>query len=239
MEKMLELSEIRHNLTWQKSLAYAKSLGEDWRVPTIQELVYIRFSSRWNEYAWCGYFWSSSPHEETTGSTHVVEFGAPNVSYLTNDTTAYVRCIRGTLEDLLTWCFRDSSAIVLPKKVYYAKTIMPTMIELSPIKQRVTWHEAMTYAQELGEGWRVPERYELDLMYCARELGHPDFQDRADWLWSSTSDADSPYMAWYISFFNGFFYGDFKTHIGSVMCVRGSLVELHKWVEDQRGKNGK
>jgi hypothetical protein len=50
-------------------------------------------------------------------------------------------------------------------------------------KQNLTWEEAKAYCKSLGDGWRMPTRVELLIMYEAKEeiKGFVD-----DFYWSST-----------------------------------------------------
>lgn len=46
------------------------------------------------------------------------------------------------------------------------------------------------------------------------------FGGPVDWYWSSSSDATSPFLAWYISFDNGHLGAGDKTEMSFVRCVR-------------------
>jgi hypothetical protein len=117
------------------------------------------------------------------------------------------------------------------------------MIELSEIKENVSWDQAMNYAKGLGEGWRLPELWKLVLMHRAKELGHPLFQDMNGGFWSSTTFGDSSNCVWYVSFYYGSpSYGN-KFYSLNVMYVRaskGAWAELTAWIEEQEdGKNAR
>lgn len=63
-------------------------------------------------------------------------------------------------------------------------------------KKNLTWEEAKAYCKSLGDGWRMPTRVELLLMYEAREeIGG----FASNYYWSSTEDDTT--NAWYQKFF--------------------------------------
>ncbi len=118
---------------------------------------------------------------------------------------------------------------------------MENKIELSEIKKGLSWHEAMALRNELGDGWELPEFCYLKLLYRAKLLGHPDFQDMSSWFWSSS--IDYPDHAKSMDFYNGFVSSDHKTHKNNARCVRASKeawAYLTAWIEKYEGaKNGK
>jgi hypothetical protein len=105
--KMLELSEIKINIDWQQARNYAKKLGKGWRLPTKKELAIIANSPKSKKFATEGLFWSSSTRVHETRDAWVVCFGHGDI-YVDDKTDIYdARCIRGSFEDLLNWCFGD------------------------------------------------------------------------------------------------------------------------------------
>ena len=74
------------------------------------------------------------------------------------------------------------------------------LFEVYPIHFRKTnWDEAMKACADLGDGWRLPTRLELLIMYDNKdEIG--GFAN--DYYWSSTED-DS-YDVWIQDFFSGY-----------------------------------
>ena len=86
---------------------------------------------------------------------------------------------------------------------------------------RMTWDEAITYCSNLGDGWRLPTKDELALMYEHKaELG--GFGE--GWLWSSSQSIGNVYgysIAWIQQFSDGIqtTYG-YKINECSVRAVR-------------------
>jgi hypothetical protein len=110
------------------------------------------------------------------------------------------------------------------------------MIELSEIKENVTWQKAMDYAGELGEEWELPELWELALMHKAKTLGHPLFQDMTGSFFSSSTYVGNTNGAWYVNFYNG--YVGHLNEMGSLnaRCMRvrpGDLENLVTWVREK------
>ena len=82
-------------------------------------------------------------------------------------------------------------------------------------KQNLTWEEAKAYCKSLGDGWRMPTRVELLLMYEAKEeIGG----FAGNYYWSST-EGDN-YLAWLQYFYNGLQYYYNKSSIYNVRAVK-------------------
>jgi len=81
-------------------------------------------------------------------------------------------------------------------------------------KKNLTWEEAKAYCKSLGDGWRMPTRVELLLMYEAKEeIGG----FATDYYWSSTED-DNDGIAWIQTFNPG--YLDFYANKSDSNYVR-------------------
>ena len=73
------------------------------------------------------------------------------------------------------------------------------------LKEGVSWHEALKYAESLGSGWEVPSKEVLKQMYLKMEvLGIKG----VEWLWSG--EGYSATSAWDLYFGDGQF-GNSKT----------------------------
>ncbi len=87
-------------MIWKEALEYAKSLGNDWRLPTIQELFSLIDYSKDrstckipNSYS--SSYWSSTVYMNNTGSVWLVDFHDGYV-YNTYKSFSYcARCIKG------------------------------------------------------------------------------------------------------------------------------------------------
>jgi formylglycine-generating enzyme required for sulfatase activity len=102
---MLELSEVKNDVTWRKAMNYAKKLGKGWRLPTKKELAIIANSPKSGAFDVRGLFWSSSAslcNTDFASYTNLYD-GNTYTSYKT--ATLDARCIRGSFEDVIEWCF--------------------------------------------------------------------------------------------------------------------------------------
>jgi len=89
--------ELVPKMSWDNAVEYAKSLGEGWRLPTVQELV-----SLWDYDKGCcpsftdanGWYWSSSPFD--SGDAWNVNFDNGNVRNRLRLYEYGVRCVRST-----------------------------------------------------------------------------------------------------------------------------------------------
>ncbi len=102
---MFELSEVKTGVAWQQAMDYAEELGDGWRVPTKEELMIIYASSRRKEFATKEWFWSSSTYVGRPNGAWGVYFDNGDVDYYNKTCISDVRCVRGTFEQLVTWCF--------------------------------------------------------------------------------------------------------------------------------------
>jgi hypothetical protein len=81
--------------------------------------------------------------------------------------------------------------------IYEQPAIRFEVYPFSPWINGMSWYDAEEWCGKLGDGWRLPTKYELDILYKNKDtIG--DFQD--DWYCSS-SKVDS-YM-WIQSFITG------------------------------------
>jgi hypothetical protein len=86
----------------------------------------------------------------------------------------------------------------------------------NPSKEPMSWYQAMTYADSLGEGWRLPTRAELINAY---DNYIEDFQSY--YYWSSNTYAQRTNAAWYV-YFGNFMAESYslKTYKYYVRCVK-------------------
>ncbi len=92
-----------------------------------------------------------------------------------------------------------------------------------------TWEEAITYCEELSLGaaldWRLPNVRELGMLidFSRRDPASdatffPNI--KTSYYWTSTSYMYDLSKAWYITFYDGFHLGTYKTVSNYVRCVR-------------------
>ena len=88
----------------------------------------------------------------------------------------------------------------------------------------MTWNEAKKVCANLGSGWRLPTKDELNLLYTNKNKIGGFSSDTMDGYWSSTEDSiyfeDGGYGAWAQFFENGFQEGLGKISPLYVRAVR-------------------
>lgn len=83
----------------------------------------------------------------------------------------------------------------------------------------MTWPEAKKACNELGSGWRLPTKEELEAMYTQLyEKGLGNFQERGAGYWSSTENGNN--YAWYFYFTSGYADDYAKSNTAYVRAVR-------------------
>ena len=155
-------------LTWPEAFAYVESLGEGWRLPTIEELKEIYNSE--NDFVG-SYYWSSP---EGNGN-YAWRQGMSNgfrTSRKYKGYSAYVRAVRS---------IDKQKSNVLPFEIADKST-----------ERRLSWNEAVEYCETFGEGWRLPNKDELNQIYQLEN----DFTKKEHW---SSTEFNSLY-AWKQSF---------------------------------------
>jgi hypothetical protein len=86
----------------------------------------------------------------------------------------------------------------------------------------MTWQEAMDYAHNLGDGWRLPTIEELlTLVDYSQVNPATEFPGQdSTWYWSSSSVAYYVSCAWRVTFVNGYVNYYDKTFNNYARCVR-------------------
>jgi len=97
--------------------------------------------------------------------------------------------------------------------------------EVVPLKKSVNWDEAMSYAESLESGWRVPTVDELQMLLNRSKFGPVLRRDcplpfHSSCYWSSTVYTGSTRYAWYVYFGSSAAYCSNKREKHCVYCVR-------------------
>ena len=222
------------NRDWAGADAYctALSLGtyDDWRVPTIDELMYIADRSRAypaidfifrNAVSHC--YWSSTTVVGHSGNAWIVAFGDSLNYWPEKNYCGYVRCVRGESNPVANRFTRDdTTGIVTDGQTYLqwqddedAKTV------------KKNWADAIDHCEGLSLGgyddWRLPNFNELYyLVYRDRDPSlSPVFENASlNFCWSSTTVVGEDY-AWGVPLGDGPADFNVKSSSENVLCTRG------------------
>lgn len=93
--------------------------------------------------------------------------------------------------------------------------------------ESVTYEEAEKACKELGDGWRLPTRHELesliDLTRHDPAIDTTRFPDtKSRWYWTSTETAWNPSAVWFVSFNYGLVDSYHRNYYACVRAVRAS-----------------
>lgn len=211
-------------------------LGEhdDWRIPTIRELMTIvdngkATAPKFNdvfEGDYSSYYWSSTTvAPENSGGAWTVDFGEGDTQSAPKTGTNIVRCVRGgPLQASVFVDNLDGTVTDQTTNVRWEKTSSPAAM---------TWKDALRYCENQTTGghtgWRMPNIQELNtLVDFSRPFPEPAidpvFQistNPFESSWSNSTFLGYFGYAWYITFDHGRAMYDFtKTNSMQVRCMR-------------------
>jgi len=97
-------TNTKDGLTWQEAMDYCQELGDDWRLPTIEELILplifpcsvtscaTNNSTKHNFTA--AYYWSSTAYARNNDYAWLVYVHSGYVNYCLKSSTSYARAVR-------------------------------------------------------------------------------------------------------------------------------------------------
>lgn len=96
-----------------------------------------------------------------------------------------------------------------------------TVLEPDDPGKKVTWQQAIDYCSSKGDGWRLPTQNGLMYYWCVEPSIPAGSKFSAGMYWSATEDSSNSSNAWTVSFSNGYTYnGSAKTASDYVVrCV--------------------
>jgi hypothetical protein len=104
-----------------------------------------------------------------------------------------------------------------PEKTFLEEVKFPKMqIHIAP--EKMPWEKAMDYAADLGDGWRLPTKEELQAF--APQLNKMGVEDA---LWSGSTVSNFSNNAWLMDLGNGYTGNGGKYDSYGVVCVRPSF----------------
>ncbi len=237
--------------TWKASVDYCSNLdfagSTNWRLPTIDELVYIADKSKsspsidssfnyiYNAYNYYYSYWSSTPTNNAylSEGAWVVSFynGDDNTRWTSEYDIASIRCVTG--EQVVSKSDRFTRDNII-QIVTDSQTNLQWQDDnaVTSENNKRTWGDALNYCKELTLGsrddWRLPNFHEL-YSVADRSKFNPAIYDNSFLntlsigYWSSTKNIVNNDYAWVVDFTNGSDFSSTKAHSTSVRCVRGGL----------------
>jgi len=186
-------------MNWFEANNSCQSLGNGWRLPTIDELNFIDKNkikivdlSKKNEFYW-------SFTEVTKDSSYLLNFGKGVYGRGDKSTFANVRAVRTATNKFI---------ITNPIKIDNFEITRNDLFSMN-------WDDAKRVCESLGKGWRLPTKDELNLIYKNKNI----IGNYSNSYWGS-DEYDSDH-AWSKGFFNGFRDGYFdKSNLIYVRAVK-------------------
>ena len=89
------------SMSWNEAIKYAKTLGNSWRLPTVQELITLIDFTKVNPACkisgtYSSYYWSSTTFVHDTDYVwYIIGFGYGHINYSKKDNNFYIRCVKG------------------------------------------------------------------------------------------------------------------------------------------------
>ena len=178
-------------MNWNDAKKACAALGDGWRLPSKEEL-YILYA---NQNRISGFsestYWSSS-EVGNNGAWHQY-FSDGAGSDDDKNVTLYARAIRA---------LEQSAALEPAKSKTDYKNIIGKPFKIGKIEvaqyyfpKKMNWEDAKKACADLGEGWKLPSKDELNYLYKNR-VDYAGFAN--DLYWSSTEFGND--LAWYQGF---------------------------------------
>ncbi len=216
---------------WSSAKHYCTSKGNDWRLPTIKELMttlHFDHSAPACDPEYCpgysGYFWSSTEDIEDSSKALNIYFYTGDIrsENKTENDAVYVRCVKGTP-------FNPTGTISVNEDVSepVATDSMTGLSWTRTMDDTATWEEALDGCETLNysghEDWRLPNVHELlSVIKYNSTSGTTELPNIETNLshWTSTTFSGLETGAFYFSFTSGKNARRGKTHKIKYVCVR-------------------
>ena len=216
---------------WQGAIEYCSELtldGEDWRLPSKEELVSLSDYGRFNSAidplftnVTSGYYWSSTTYAGDSGNAWNASFYNGNQYSYGKTSSIYVLCVRVGQIDPSTFERDDEKKIV-------TDSTTELQWQDDTLGNVMNWTAAIEHCEELELGdhsdWRLPNKNELTSIVDDTQYNpsiYSIFENVASsYYWSSTTYASHSGTAWCAYFGSGYQNGHGKTDSHYVRCVR-------------------
>ena len=172
-----------NTMNWEDAKKACQSLGNGWRLPNIDELNLLyqnkyKIGSFGNNF-----YWSSTEYDNNYAWTQNLNSGLQDPGNEDNSKWS-VRAVRGFIIEAL-------KKNILKETIGSPIKIGNLEISEKDFPKEMNWDDAIKACQSLGNGWRLPNKDELNLLYQNKyKIG--GFAN--DEYWSSTENNN--YYAW-------------------------------------------
>lgn len=216
-------------MSWDEANNKVKEKGNGWRLPNKEELFYLyknkNLITGLSDKAF-SYYWTSEKFAEN--KIWVLEISNGFETTDKKEVLNYVRLIKGKIQKFDEPTIETKQIIDEPKKnkIQSIPVIKIGSLEVA-LKDlgRMDWESAKYECNKLGEGWRLPNRSELNILYVNRsKIG--GFKTTGPFpgtdYWTSETNNDLSSLAYVIVFANGYQGGsDSKSDFANVRAVKG------------------
>ena len=176
-------------MSWDDAKEACESLGEGWRLPTKKELNYLYENKVDIGFYEDNYYWSST---QIVYADFVTSWCQHFVSGEMDD--SHLKCLLFVRAVMTVDIDDDESHEEELDIIGEPIKINDLMIAEYDFPYKMDWDDAMQACKELGEGWRLPTKQEISIIYQNRnEISYyPD-----DYYWSATLHDNDTDWAWY------------------------------------------
>ncbi len=172
-------------MSWDEAKEACEALGEGWRLPTKKELNYLCQNRDYIGFYEVDIYWSST---EIENEAWYQNFANNDMSISGKDGKLFVRAVM-TL-DIKDDESHEEQLDIIGEPIH----INDLMIAEHEFPEKMDWDDAMKACKDLGEGWRLPTKQEILMIYQNRnEIAYyPD-----DYYWTATIHDIDTEFAWY------------------------------------------
>jgi TPR repeat protein/5'-3' exonuclease len=229
--------DLTNKTTWDQAQLLASSYGQGWHLPTKDELILLQSQHKAvSGFFSDGFYWSSSLHGNANAWCQ--DFDNGYLTYANKGRTFSVRAVKSfEHESMTTWASKQAKILayqigdVLPDGsiIFHIDISGQSGIAAQPldIPKKATWDQAQLLASSYGQGWHLPTKDELTLLFAKRlilSVFSPNY------YWSSTESSIKG--AWLQNFYDGNQISSFKTYSYEARAVRtfffeGNLISIN------------
>jgi hypothetical protein len=202
-------------MTWEEAKKACESLGDGWRLPTKEELNILYLNKKNFNGIVDNSYWSST---KIGNFVDIVSFIDGRSSSAGSSYGWVVRAIRTIKRGDSA---KESIFSTSDKQIVIGTTIKIRNLEVAQFDfaQKMNWDLAKVACDALGDGWRLPTKDELKILY--RNKSNVWGSERVfKAIWSSTEYGASLDGAWYQYMSNDSPSYKGKTQTGDVRAVR-------------------